>query len=54
MFGGGHTSCYFLTFEQCRASISGVGGFCRQNAFYDGRPVRTPEDAPVRRQKSRS
>jgi hypothetical protein len=49
MFGGGHTSCYFRTFEQCRESVSGVGGFCRQNAFYDGRPVTTPEDRPVRR-----
>ena len=47
--GGGHTSCYFMTFAQCQVSVSGVGGFCRQNTFFDGRPVRTPEDAPVRR-----
>jgi Protein of unknown function (DUF3551) len=42
--GGGGTNCYFSTFEQCQASISGVGGFCRVNGFYDGKPVRTPED----------
>jgi hypothetical protein len=39
--GGGGTNCYFVTLEQCRAAISGNGGFCRQNGFYDGRPVTT-------------
>lgn len=52
--GGGGSSCYFWTIEQCRAAVSGVGGFCMVNTFYDGLPVRTPEDgrAPVRRKKS--
>ena len=52
---GGATNCYFMTLAQCRAAVSGVGGFCRQNTFYDGRPVRTPEDyayAPRRRARS--
>ena len=40
-YGGGGTNCYFVTLEQCRAAISGNGGFCRQNGFYDGRPVTT-------------
>jgi hypothetical protein len=44
--GGGGTNCYFLTIEQCRAAISGMGGFCEPNQFYDGRPVVTPEDGP--------
>jgi len=39
---GGGTNCYFVTLEQCRATVSGNGGFCRQNGFYDGRPF-TPE-----------
>jgi hypothetical protein len=34
--GGGGTNCYFVTLEQCRAAISGNGGFCRHNAFYTG------------------
>jgi hypothetical protein len=42
--GGGCSSCYFWTIEQCRAAVSGVGGFCAQNNFYDGKPVLTPED----------
>jgi hypothetical protein len=48
-FGGGGTNCYFKTIEQCRAAVSGVGGFCVPNGFYDGRPVVTPEDNVRRR-----
>jgi hypothetical protein len=53
IFGGGHTSCYFNTFAQCQASVSGVGGYCRANPFYDGRAVTTPEDGPPRRKRQR-
>jgi hypothetical protein len=50
--GGGARNCYFMTLGQCRATISGVGGTCVPNPFFDGRPVRTPEDgAPVRRKR---
>ena len=52
IYGGGGaaaTNCYFLTVEQCRASMSGNGGYCVPNQFYDGRPVVTPGDPPVRR-----
>ena len=33
------TECNFVTFEQCRASVSGIGGSCVQN-------VRPPPAAP--------
>ena len=33
---GGSTSCYFITFEQCRGALSGPGDFCRPNTFYTG------------------
>ncbi|MBX9841215.1 MAG: DUF3551 domain-containing protein [Xanthobacteraceae bacterium] len=33
---GGGTNCYFVTFQQCQAAISGNGGFCRYNTFYTG------------------
>jgi len=33
---GGGTNCYFVTWQQCQAAISGVGGFCRRNLFYTG------------------
>jgi hypothetical protein len=47
------TGCGYLTLAQCQASISGNGGFCTPNNFYDGRPVTTPEDG-VRTSRKRS
>jgi hypothetical protein len=37
-YGGrsGATNCYFMTLGQCRAAVSGTGGFCRPNTFYTG------------------
>ena len=43
--GGGIESCYYVTLEQCRAAVSGIGGFCRESGWYDGRPVST--DGPL-------
>ena len=34
--GGGGTSCYYTSFEQCRRELVGRGGFCRPNPFYTG------------------
>ena len=34
--GGGGSNCGFVTFEQCRATVSGIGGFCVPNQFYTG------------------
>ena len=36
---GGASNCGFLTIEQCRATVSGIGGFCEPNQFYNPRPV---------------
>jgi hypothetical protein len=47
------TNCYFVTIEQCRAAVSGNGGFCAPNTFYDGRPVATPDEGP-RRNRNRA
>ena len=49
--GGGAQNCWFVTLEQCKMAVSGVGGFCTVNQFYDGRPVTTPGEAP-RKQKA--
>jgi hypothetical protein len=34
-YGTGHsgTDCSFTSFEQCRATVSGVYGFCQPNPF---------------------
>jgi hypothetical protein len=41
---GGGRNCGFVTYEQCMATVSGIGGYCEQNFMYrppgDGRPVR--------------
>lgn len=48
---GGSQNCGFVTEEQCRATVSGVGGICLPNPFFDGRPVVTPEDRPTTRRR---
>ena len=43
----GATNCYFMTLQQCQATVSGIGGFCRPNPFYTG-------DGPRRRSRRHS
>lgn len=31
---GGGQNCGFLTFEQCMATLSGMGGFCNRNTQF--------------------
>ena len=49
--GGGVESCWYLTLEQCRATVSGLGGFCKESAWYDGRPVSTDGSPSIRHRK---
>jgi Protein of unknown function (DUF3551) len=37
---GGATNCGFVTLEQCRAAIGGIGGICYENPRYSGRVQR--------------
>jgi hypothetical protein len=39
---GGAENCGFVTLEQCRATVSGIGGFCQRNLRYNepANPVR--------------
>jgi hypothetical protein len=32
----GATSCYFSTYEQCRATLGGIGGNCIRSPYYRG------------------
>jgi len=34
MMRGSVYNCGFVTFEQCLANVSGIGGFCVQNNYY--------------------
>jgi Protein of unknown function (DUF3551) len=42
----GATNCGFSTYQQCLATVSGVGGSCGVNPQYQGPP---PGPAPSRR-----
>lgn len=54
MYGArGATNCYFVSLDQCRAALSGMGGFCQPNNFYDGRPAFAADDG-IRRSRSRA
>jgi Protein of unknown function (DUF3551) len=46
--GLGQVNCGFLTIEQCRATVSGIGGFCLPNQFYN--PKRPAKDAQKRQE----
>jgi len=36
-YNDGSTNCGFHTLRQCRASISGAGGFCSRNPHWEHR-----------------
>jgi hypothetical protein len=46
--GTGGTNCGFLTIEQCRATVSGIGGFCEHNQFYNPRPPARSRKKPAK------
>jgi hypothetical protein len=33
------TSCYFTSYERCRTTLSGIGGFCFQSPYYRATPA---------------
>jgi len=35
---GGAMNCGFVSFEQCLATVRGIGGFCMQNNTYQAPP----------------
>jgi hypothetical protein len=39
--GGGAQSCYYATYAQCMATMSGIGGTCVRSPYYRG-PQRGP------------
>jgi hypothetical protein len=36
----GARNCGFVSFQQCQATASGMGGFCERNTFYSPRSRR--------------
>ena len=46
---GGGTNCGFSTYEQCRATVSGIGGYCQENPMY--RPAAPGQPVPRRQRR---
>lgn len=38
--GQGGRNCGFSTYRQCMATVSGIGGYCERNQFYQGKRPR--------------
>ena len=38
--GGGATSCYYTSYEQCMTTVSGIGGYCYQSPYYHAPPAK--------------
>jgi hypothetical protein len=47
----GGTNCGFTTIEQCRATVSGIGGFCQPNSFYTGSDKTSAQRSPKQAQR---
>jgi hypothetical protein len=48
-YSSGMTECLYANVAQCRASVSGVGGYCYQNPAYVAPPPPPPRRARARR-----
>jgi hypothetical protein len=40
--GNGSQNCGFVTLEQCRADVSGIGGFCNENPLFQALAQKPP------------
>jgi hypothetical protein len=48
---GDSRSCYYTSWEQCMATMSGIGGLCTQSPYYHPRPA--PRAVNATKKKSR-
>ena len=46
--GGGAMSCYYTSWEQCRTTMSGIGGLCVESPYYHGQSTQLPHRALVK------
>ncbi len=52
--GGGGTNCGFVSFEQCMATVSGIGGFCNINTQYVPPPGPHPTPSAGKRHRHKN
>ena len=56
-YEGGHDGgldCAYYTFEQCMATVNGIGGFCDRNTQYVPPPGPHGAAAPKKKKRSQS
>ena len=45
---GGAMSCYYTSWEQCRTSMSGIGGLCIASPYYLGQATPLPRHSGMK------
>jgi Protein of unknown function (DUF3551) len=45
---GGAMSCYYTSWEQCRTTMSGIGGLCVASPYYHGQATQLPQRSLVK------
>jgi hypothetical protein len=45
---GGAMSCYYTSWEQCRITMSGIGGLCIASPYYHGQATPLPRHSGVK------
>src|SRR5262245_30417147 len=45
---GGAMSCYYTSWEQCRTTMSGIGGLCIESPYYHAQPTQLPRRSSVK------
>ncbi len=48
---GDSRSCYYTSWEQCMATMSGIGGLCTQSPYYQSQPTLRPVHAVKKRSR---
>ena len=41
-------SCYYTSWEQCRITMSGIGGICVASPYYHAQPIQSPHRPSVK------
>jgi Protein of unknown function (DUF3551) len=45
---GGAMSCYYRSWDQCRTTMSGIGGLCVESPYYHGQATPLPHRTLVK------
>jgi hypothetical protein len=46
---GSPTSCYYTSYQQCKTTLSGIGGYCYESPYYHAAPAPARTRAPAGR-----